>query len=297
MDNSSYNLLRILKRYRTVVILATVGMLAFFVGASLAAPLPHLSIEAENPTASSGLIIESDSSASSGSRVRFGVTTASRFNTLPVGASLPSDSTCASQVRPAAEIRPANATFNATRGTQANTTYPRVTGNFVGSTDEILQWVACKWGIDEDMVRAQASKESYWFHRSFGDWGTSPSACLPGHPIGSDGRPGECPETIGILQVRFPFHQSAFADNNAIRSTAYNADYAYAVWRDCFEGRLGWLNTVERGATYVAGDAWGCFGVWFSGRWYTQPAVTYMNDVRNWHDIRIWETDSFKSAQ
>ena len=29
----------------------------------------------------------------------------------------------------------------------------RVTGNFTGTTDMILQWAACKWGIDEDIVR------------------------------------------------------------------------------------------------------------------------------------------------
>ena len=28
----------------------------------------------------------------------------------------------------------------------------QVTGNYTGTTDEILQWVACKWGIDEDVV-------------------------------------------------------------------------------------------------------------------------------------------------
>ena len=62
-----------------------------------------------------------------------------------------------------------NATYNATRGNQTlpnnflsgdprvNTLTARVTGNFSGSTDEILQWAACKWGVDEDMVRAQAA--------------------------------------------------------------------------------------------------------------------------------------------
>ena len=60
---------------------------------------------------------------------------------------------------------PTNATYNATRGTTANTAYPRVTGNFTGTTDEILQWAACKWGIDEDLVRAQVAIESWWDQR------------------------------------------------------------------------------------------------------------------------------------
>ena len=31
-----------------------------------------------------------------------------------------------------------------------------MTGNFVGSTDEIIQWAAWKWGVDEDVIRAVA---------------------------------------------------------------------------------------------------------------------------------------------
>ena len=39
---------------------------------------------------------------------------------------------------------------------------PYVTGNFVGTTDEIFSWAACKWGIDEDTIRAVAVQESEW---------------------------------------------------------------------------------------------------------------------------------------
>jgi len=216
-----------------------------------------------------------------------------RFNTLPPGSVLPSDANCAARVRPTPEVRAANAAANATRGVSPHDTYTRVTGNFVGSTDEILQWVACKWGVDEDLVRAQMAKESWWFQRGLGDWTTNPVACAPLHPIGADGRPGECPESVGTSQVRWLYHGQAFENNNALFSTAYNVDYAYAVWRDCFEGNLTWLNTVERGATYGAGDAWGCTGVWFSGRWYTGPAVAYIAAVQDYMDIRIWTDPNF----
>ena len=37
-----------------------------------------------------------------------------------------------------------------------------VSGNFYGTTDMILRWAACKWGIDEDVVRAEAVEESSW---------------------------------------------------------------------------------------------------------------------------------------
>ena len=170
--------------------------------------------------------------------------------------------------------------FNRTRGVSANNETPRVTGNFVGTTDEIIQWAACKWGLDVTWARNQAAAESFWRQNdSFGDFGSDPAACLPGHPIGADGVPGQCPQSVGLLQVRYPFHRSAFENNNAIRSTAYNADYAWSFWRRCFEGEFTWLNSEVRGRQYAAGDGLGCMGVWFAGRWYTSQAITYMNRV------------------
>jgi autotransporter family porin len=186
-----------------------------------------------------------------------------------------------------AEIRPQNETFNATRGSAPHPAYPRVTGNFTGTTDEILQWVACKWGIDEDIVRAQIARESWWKHDSRGDLTSDQTHCHPSLRTAS----GPCPESYGLGQVRYWYHREAMDD--AIVSSAYNVDYVYALWRDCFEGRVTWLNTVERGRDYAAGDVWGCLGVWFSGRWYTQPAVDYMGWVRGYLDARIWTTPDF----
>ena len=116
-------------------------------------------------------------------------------------------------------------------------------------------------------------KESYWYQSNIGDNG----------------------ESFGIGQVRTTAHPAAFqyAAVNARNSTAYNLDYTYAVWRDCFEGRLTWLNTVERGATYAAGDAKGCLGVWFAGRWYTQPAVDYIARFDQTLAARSWEQSWF----
>jgi hypothetical protein len=39
----------------------------------------------------------------------------------------------------------------------------RVDGQFTGTTDEILQWAACKWGLPDDLIRADAVVESTWF--------------------------------------------------------------------------------------------------------------------------------------
>jgi autotransporter family porin len=206
-----------------------------------------------------------------------------RFETLPPGATLPSGVECAERVRPAAEIRPENSAANANRGSRANANnrtdwseFDRVDGDFAGTTDEIIQWAACKWGIDEDIARAQVIKESYWYQSTNGDNG----------------------ESWGLGQVRDTAHQSAFEYSiNARNSSAYNLDYTYSSWRACYEGVYTWLNnTSERNGTYGAGDVWGCVGVWFSGRWYYNNDA-YLNQpgdsVRFHYDNRTWETTWF----
>jgi hypothetical protein len=195
------------------------------------------------------------------------------FGTLPPGATLPSDADCAARVRPAPEVRQANVPYNHTKGhgppsNPPSALYSRVTGNFTGTTDEVIQWAACKWGIDEDIVRAQTAKESYWDQRSVGDNG----------------------ESFGLMQVRQPYWGWAFNNGvgDAQSSSAYNMDAGLAARRNCFEGNETWL-----GGTYGAGDLWGCVGLWFSGRWYDSGANTYIQAVKDLLSQRVWETPPF----
>jgi hypothetical protein len=231
-----------------------------------------------------------------------------RFRTLPPGAPLPSGARCAAWVRarPLPERKGMNRAANQTPGHRLgpgffdpSATDPRaaglaarVDGAFTGTTEQILRWAACKWGVDEDLVRAQAAAESWWRQTTKGDWSGERAACPPGHSLGTDGRPGECPQSYGILQNRYPYEQSAWPGIN--QSTAMNADTAYAVWRACFEGYERWLNDVERGRPYGAGDAWGCAGRWFSGRWHTRPAEDYISKVDGYLDHRVWEQPDFQ---
>ena len=236
------------------------------------------------------------------------------FSLLPPGSKLPSDAACAAAIKRKPENKRVNKTYNATTGNgqrlkgeeifsgddpkAVTDIAPRVTGNFTGTTDEILQWAACKWGIDEDMVRAQAARESWWRQDVKGDWSTNSAACPPGHGLGVDGEPGKCPESWGILQNRYQYEKSSWPGIQT--STAFNADTAYAIWRVCYEGYTLWLNQQERGAEYKKGDAWGCMGAWFSGRWYTDAAKWYIdgdeyNDgVKDLYNKRIWTTAGFQ---
>jgi hypothetical protein len=234
------------------------------------------------------------------------VAPAGHFSTLPPGSPLPDDATCASRVRTVAENKRMNAAANATRGSQTipasffsgddardgTLIGPRIDGAYTGTTDEILQWAACKWGIDEDIVRAQAVTESWWRQTTLGDFGTDVTQCPPGHGLGVDGTAGQCPQSYGILQNRYPFEVASWP--GIATSTAFNADLAYGIWRGCFEGYETWLNTVDRGSTYAAGDAWGCVGRWFAGRWHTAPADQYISTVQSNLNGRIWETPNFQ---
>ena len=231
-----------------------------------------------------------------------------RFRTLPPGAKLPTGAQCARWVRasPNPEVRSSNKVDNhhggqhvgpgflAGDGALGRKLTRRIDGDFTGTTQEILRWAACKWGIDQNMVFAQAAVESWWRQSALGDFGSDASACPPGHGIGVDGQPGECPQSYGILQNRYPFEQQSWPGIG--RSTAMNADTAYAIWRACYDGYETWLNTVPRGSQYHAGDSWGCVGRWFAGRWRTAAADGYIQKVRQYMVERIWQTPDFKHA-
>jgi hypothetical protein len=232
------------------------------------------------------------------------------FYTLRPGAKLPSSAECARLVdeSPSPELRPANAPFNHTRGQhvppaffpQGDTSEVQnlaslINGDFTGTTEDILRWAACKWGIDQDVVFAQAAVESSWQQNFLGDWTTDGSRCPPGRGIGADGVPGQCAQSYGILQNNFAFEQAAWP--GIATSTAMNADVTYAIWRSCFNGDEIWLNNEPRGQQYHAGDLWGCVGRWFAGAWYTDAANRYISKVQQYLSERIWLQPAFRTAQ
>jgi hypothetical protein len=128
----------------------------------------------------------------------------------------------------------------------------RVTGNFTGTTDEILQWTAQKWGLDLDLVRAVALIESGWRMSYVGDGGDS----------------------YGIMQVRRSAHGGTFP--LAAQSTAFNADYWGAHIRQYLDGCADWMRS--RGG-YGRGDLWGSIGAWFCGCWRDGGAEAYTSRV------------------
>jgi hypothetical protein len=211
------------------------------------------------------------------------VPTGDQATTRPVGGPILADPDAAARVRAAGfEPRPDNTAANhrvptaeeiaAFRAASENPHRDHVTGAFTGTTDELIQWAAWKWGLDEDMVRADAAQESWWHESAVGDNG----------------------ESFGLMQIRAKYHPGTFPLSR--ESTAFNLDYYGAVIRSYYDGRETWLNTVEHGQPYAAGDIWGALGAWFSGRWHTPPADQYIAKVRALQAQRIWAQQDFISG-
>lgn len=225
------------------------------------------------------------------------------MKTLPPGSALPSAATCAARVtRSSWEPRPANRTANDLVPTpqqivnlqpwgprigmsdQSDILRRRVTGNFTGTTDEILQWAACKWGIDPDLVRAQAEQESNWRQSMQGDWTSDRSQCPPGTWQGTG-----CYQSYGIVQMKYSSMPSAWPISRD--STAFNLDFTYGWIRNCYEGGASYLYTRSPQPgyrSYHAGDIWGCLGFWYSGNWYDQLAIGYIQRVTNHYVRQEW---------
>lgn len=202
-----------------------------------------------------------------------------KFTTLAPRSALPTGAECAARVRRSTfEPRPENYTANHYTPPLApvridgasnafNTQYSgRIDGAFSGTTDEIIQWVSCKWGFDEDMTRARAVTESTWRQSQLGDSTSSSSTCA------LIGKSAPCYQSYGLLQVKGTVHEVTYPRSE--QSTAWSVDYAMAWQRACYEGDFTWL-----GNGYAAGDQNGCVGAWYSGNWKDSGAMNYLNTV------------------
>jgi hypothetical protein len=227
---------------------------------------------------------------------RPGAVSAAPFATLPPGAALPTPDECADRVRRNGwEPVPSNAARNgavvirvpsltADPDNQRPDYTARVSGNFAGTTDELRQFYACKWGLDEVLLGAVMHLESEWRQDMLGDY--RPAAGNPWCRAGYMTDP--CPESFGITQIRPQYYAGTWP--GAIESTSFNLDYYAANQRACLEGLITWL-----GPTYGKGDVMGCAGWWYSGgSWKTEASAEYRRRVEArvanppWHGWAGW---------
>lgn len=212
-----------------------------------------------------------------------------------------SDAAAAARVRAAPERRPDNAALNAYRPTlvelvqfrggqrdrrgrtavQYNRLTAYVTGGYSGTTDEILQWAAHKWGIPEDVVRAVAANESGWSMSQLGDLRTvSNSARYPAWS--RDG--GSVYQSLGIMQVKWtPEGLHTGTESLRWRSTAFNVDYWASVVRYYYDGLCGWC-----GDGYGPGQEDNSVGAWYNPSPWEAGSRDYQDNVSERLSRRAW---------
>jgi hypothetical protein len=235
------------------------------------------------------------------------------FPTLPPHAALPSGAECAAAVEStpdpiSEELRPANVAANHTLPTPEElaefharpvkgtfvpvSDFIRVNGQFTGSTDQILRWGACKWGVDEDVVRAEAVAESHWRQYGTGDRTSNQSLCPPGDGFRGAWDGSACMQSYGILQMKY----SSFGGFPASKdSTAFNVDFRLAYQRACMNGDINYLPRRIPPAGYPIYPngttdqmLWGCMGDWFSGSWFDPGAIKYIAEVKSDLATQAW---------
>jgi hypothetical protein len=163
---------------------------------------------------------------------------------------------------------------------------PLVQGQFTGTTTEMFSWAGCRWGVDEDTLRAVAVIESTWHQSVWGD------RCGGGDPtIGS----------FSVVQIK-----NKNCDGSLLwggmpdvqQSTALAVDLYAARLRACFNGDFyepggSWLYNGQTVGQIAAAHGWpyvlwGCVGSWYSGSWYDSGAVNYMHNVQLALAQRTW---------
>ena len=207
------------------------------------------------------------------------------FTLSAVGSPLPSERRCARSVRRSRwEPRPGNLRANHRVPSRLhlavvphydrtwNTRYrPRITGAFVGTTDEIIQWAACKWGLSDELLRAQALVESRWVQAARGDYEPRSEGRCTVHDRGDP-----CPTSFGLLQNKWYFNRPAYPELRGM--TSFHMDWSAAQLRGCYDGHKG----------FPAGDIWGCVGNWFSGEWDDEEGRDYVARVRAELEAKRW---------
>jgi hypothetical protein len=198
-----------------------------------------------------------------------------------------SEAAAAARVSPVTERIAANATANNTPGPQDTASIPwgpattgkgvmwtnylaRATGWFVGTTDEIFSWGCFRWGLDEDLVHAEAVRESSWRQATQGDAGLSQSILqIRAARSGSSG-PG-----VNNSWGGYPWTHD---------STPLAVDYFCAWFRAALDGH--WPGFPSTSGYALMDFYWGVVGSWYSGQF--QTSSQYVTNVKNALSGRTW---------
>jgi len=172
--------------------------------------------------------------------------------------------------------------------------FASVTGDYTGSTDQIIQWAVNKWGYGSivNYFRAEAMQESTWNQGQFGDYSTTQANCSAGTWNGWVAADSYCWDSYGIFQAKV----LSYNGWPMVRtSTAFNADLRLAYFAACMAGDVAYYAqetptagypTYPNGTTAQMED--GCMGSWYSGNWYDSGALSYIASVKAQEAASTW---------
>jgi len=226
-----------------------------------------------------------------------------------------SDAGAASHVVAVAENRPQNTpannyipssvelqAFYKARDDQGQTSTQRdpylayVTGGYSGTTDEIIQWAAWKWGIPPDWLRAEYVVESHWRQDDLGDRESVSSGAYSEYPPQAR-VPGtnDVYQSMGISQIKWKDDGSDGAGTEPLRwkSTPFAADYQAATVRFYFDDPKG-ARSSWGDDSYHPGDQWLSIGGWYQPYpWDNSSQRDYIDQVQQELANRTWEKPGF----
>jgi hypothetical protein len=220
------------------------------------------------------------------------------------------DAAAAAEVVPSAESRPPNSGPNSYVPTaaqlqafrtavdawgrttvRANPYNAYVTGDFTGTTDEIIQWAAAKWGIPVDWLRGEYMEESHWCQNMLGDLTTvSPQVYSEYPPQARVPNTDEVYESMGITQVKWIPDGTVGAGTEPLRweSTAFNVDYQAAYLRFSYDNPNN-ARGIYGDSTYQQDETWNSLGSWFNPYpWANSGQLQYVSDVQHQLEYHTW---------
>ena len=226
-----------------------------------------------------------------------------------------SDLAAAADVIPTPENRSANTTANNTMPTSAqlasfygtsdywgrnvvafNPYYRFVTGHYTGTTDQIIQWAAWKWGIPEDWLRAEYVQESMWKQAALGDLRTVTASTYALYPAQA-----RVPGTLnvymsmGLTQIKWSPDGRYGAGTEPMRwqSTAFNVDYQAATLRFYYDNPGG-TRSSWGDLSYSPGNGWNSLGGWYASYpWLSSAQMSYISTVQGRLATRTWAQPGF----
>jgi hypothetical protein len=156
------------------------------------------------------------------------------------------------------------------------------------STDDLIQWAAHKWGIPEDLVRAQMVTESSWRQSALGDRATVSPDWYAQYPAQAQVTgTSDVYQSMGISQVKWLPDNSLHTGTEPLRwkSVAFNLDFYGATVRYYYDGLCTWCTLG-----YGAGQEWNSVGAWFNPQpWLNGGQLSYIQQVMDNLASRTWE--------